>query len=283
MKTFSPAPYTVPGIRFFGTMGLTMATKKKNASKSSLSAKKSLFLGRYTEQKVERAFEWPMTFLTLALIPVMSIPVLYSLSPLQERIFSFIDIGIWGTFYFEFFTKMFVSRDKVRTFRRNWILALVLLVPSLRLFKLARLARFLRLVRLLRIHNLLQFLPEPPRKLIYHIEYGLAASSALVLISAFLLWFVENQAGGTVRSFGSALWWAVATITTIGYGDVVPTSDVGRVVGAITAFLGVVVFMVITAKVVSYFVHYKVQSENEARIEILLRRLEKIEKGKRVA
>src|SRR3989338_10025445 len=127
-------------------------TVKRKAKKSSLASKKSLFLGRYTEIKVEKAFEWPMTFLTLALIPVMGVPALYSLTPFQERVFSFVDIGIWGTFYFEFFTKMFVAKDKSRAFRRNWLLALVLLVPALRLFKLARLARLLRFMRLLRFH-----------------------------------------------------------------------------------------------------------------------------------
>src|SRR3989338_4792348 len=82
-------------------------TVKRKAKQSSLASKKSLFLGRYTEIKVEKAFEWPMTFLTLALIPVMGVPALYSLTPFQERRFFFFFFCVFGGFFFFFFFQYF--------------------------------------------------------------------------------------------------------------------------------------------------------------------------------
>jgi len=235
------------------------------------------FLAAYTEEQAERFLEWPMIVLTLLLIPIMAIPVMYDLSPAWGRVIYVVDVAIWGAFYFEMFIKLLVSKNRFSTVKRNWFLVLILLVPSFRLFKLARLARMLRVVRLLRLQSRVSALKEPPRKLFYSIEYGIGALAAAIFVFAFILWQVENRAGGAIQTFGEALWWAVITMTTIGYGDVVPTSSAGRVVGGITAVAGVLVFMIITAKIASYFVHYKVQETHRRTTEELLTRLEKLE------
>ena len=237
------------------------------------------FLATYTEEQVDWFLEWPMTALTLLLIPVMAIPIMYNLSPAWERVVYIADIAIWGAFYVEMFIKLLVSKNRLGTIRRNWFLVLILLIPSFRLFKLARLVRVLRVLRLLRLQSRITSLKEPPRKLFYSIEYGVGALAAAVFVSAFILWQVEKRADGAIQTFGESLWWAVITMTTIGYGDAVPTSAPGRVVGGITAVVGVLVFMIITAKLASYFVHYKVQETHDKRTEALLRRLEAIETG----
>ncbi len=236
------------------------------------------FISTYTEDQIDKFLEWPMIALTLMLIPTMAIPFLYDIPPVWKKVLYIVDVAIWGAFYFEMFIKLLVSRNRVKTLKRNWFLVLILLVPSFRLFKLARIARILRAFRLLRLQSQVAALKEPPRKLIYNIEYGILAFSGAIFVSAFLLWQAEHRAGGAIQTFGDALWWAVITITTVGYGDTVPTSDIGRIVGAITAILGIFVFMVITAKIASYFVHYKVQETHERSTNILLERLEKLEK-----
>lgn len=238
------------------------------------------FLTTYTEEAVDRFLEWPMIALTLLLIPAMAIPIMYNLSPVWERVIYVVDIAIWGAFYFEMFIKLLVSKNRLRTIKRNWFLVLILLIPSFRLFKLARLARMLRVLRLFRLQSRIASLKEPPRKLFYSVEYGVGALAIAIFSSAFILWQVENRAEGAIQTFSEALWWAVITMTTIGYGDVVPTSTPGRIVGGITAIMGVLVFMIITAKLASYFVHYKVQETHDKRTEALLRRLEAIETGR---
>jgi voltage-gated potassium channel len=55
-------------------------------------------------------------------------------------------------------------------------------------------------------------------------------------------------------SFGLAVWWAVVTLATVGYGDVVPTTPVGRFVGGVVIILGVTFLAFLTATVTSYFV-----------------------------
>ena len=57
--------------------------------------------------------------------------------------------------------------------------------------------------------------------------------------------------GHNFPSLGLAVWWALQTVTTVGYGDVVPTSNVGRVIGGIEMVLGVSFFAFLTASVTS--------------------------------
>ena len=64
-------------------------------------------------------------------------------------------------------------------------------------------------------------------------------------------------------NFGLAVWWAIVTLATVGYGDVVPTTVAGRVVGSAVIILGVTFLAFLTATVTSYFV----SSDQEAAKE----------------
>ncbi len=72
----------------------------------------------------------------------------------------------------------------------------------------------------------------------------------LALVAAVLEWLVDPGIG----SFRDSLWWAIVTVTTVGYGDVVPTSTAGRVIGSILMIAGVSAIPIATSLVVSVFV-----------------------------
>jgi len=84
----------------------------------------------------------------------------------------------------------------------------------------------------------------------------LTARRATFIISAYTL--LVTLAGGTLEwvlaredfaSFGAALWWAVQTVTTVGYGDIVPSNTEGRLVGVVVMLSGIGFLTVITAAV----------------------------------
>jgi voltage-gated potassium channel len=81
--------------------------------------------------------------------------------------------------------------------------------------------------------------------------YLLFVTVALCLIAAFAMTLLD---GGDFPSFGIAVWWAVQTISTVGYGDVVPHSTWGRVLGSLVILLGVTFLTFVTAIVTSLFV-----------------------------
>src|SRR4029079_10746610 len=80
---------------------------------------------------------------------------------------------------------------------------------------------------------------------------GLAGFTWITSAVAFTL--VEDVGEhGRVHSFGDALWWSAATITTVGYGDIAPVTFIGRVVGVFTMVVGIGTFAIITAKVAEF-------------------------------
>jgi voltage-gated potassium channel len=107
---------------------------------------------------------------------------------------------------------------------------------------------------------------------------GLIVGVATVLsVGAAILVRLIDPAIGT---FGDSLWWAVTTVSTVGYGDVVPESASGRVVGAVLMLTGLSLIPVITSVAVSILVAQRSREarEEEARdIREVLSRLDRIE------
>ena len=76
--------------------------------------------------------------------------------------------------------------------------------------------------------------------------YLLFAAAGTVIIGSFLIFSVESQEPDSqINSMLDAVWWTVATITTVGYGDVVPQTFLGRVIGVFYMFFGVTSMAVI--------------------------------------
>jgi voltage-gated potassium channel len=99
---------------------------------------------------------------------------------------------------------------------------------------------------------------------------------SLAFVAAVLEWLVDPAMG----DFADALWWAVVTVTTVGYGDVIPTSTVGRVIASILMVAGVSAIPITTSLVVSVFVSraQAQQRAHDAELQAeLMARLERIE------
>lgn len=100
----------------------------------------------------------------------------------------------------------------------------------------------------------------------------------LAVIAALVEWAVDPG----IDTFRDSLWWAIVTVTTVGYGDVVPDSTAGRVVGGILMLAGVSAIPITTSLVVSIFVtrmqaqFHEKDAEKQAE---LVARLERIEQA----
>jgi voltage-gated potassium channel len=77
------------------------------------------------------------------------------------------------------------------------------------------------------------------------------ASTVMTVVAGLLMTVLDSE---TFPSIGSGLWWAVQTVTTVGYGDVIPVSLAGRLVAALVMLLGIGFLTVITASITSTFV-----------------------------
>jgi voltage-gated potassium channel len=121
------------------------------------------------------------------------------------------------------------------------------LVPEqLQAARTLRVLRLLRLVRVLAVAGLgLRLARQALRHHRFH--YVLVVALATVGLGALGLWIAEE------RSFGDALWWAVVTATTVGYGDISPSTVEGRIIAVVLMLTGIGVIGIFTATVVSFF------------------------------
>ena len=71
--------------------------------------------------------------------------------------------------------------------------------------------------------------------------------NSFIIFNSFIIYFLEKGQGGTIKSFSDALWWSFATFTTVGYGDQVPTTLPGRIVGILAMIAGTGLFASYTA------------------------------------
>jgi voltage-gated potassium channel len=100
--------------------------------------------------------------------------------------------------------------------------------------------------------------------------------AAMVLVCVFGLFVAGIDP--SIRSAGDGLWWALATISTVGYGDIVPTSLAGRIVGGVLVAVGLGVFVVITANVLNMLWRNE-QSKTGNQRDFFLSELEKIQQN----
>lgn len=146
------------------------------------------------------------------------------------------------------------------------ILDFLIIVPGILPFvhKLdLRVLRIFRVFRLLRIFKMTKYLEAlivmfdilKQRKAFLISTF--TSILALLLISSMLMYIFENEAQPDVFSNAlSGLWWAVVTVTTVGYGDMYPVTIMGRILGTIIAFLGIALVAVPTGIISSGLTEY---------------------------
>ena len=93
----------------------------------------------------------------------------------------------------------------------------------------------------------------------------LISSIFIAYVAAIQITISERVVDGSnIKNFGDGLWWAVTTVTTVGYGDRYPTTTEGRFLAVLLMFMGISLVGVITASVASWFVKMSQDEENKA-------------------
>lgn len=107
--------------------------------------------------------------------------------------------------------------------------------------------------------------------------YIVAAVALTIIVAGAVVAEVERDApGANITSLGTGLWWAVVTISTVGYGDVYPVTTVGRVLAGALMFFGVAMFGILTATLASSFAKREAESPT-GEFASLHERLDRIE------
>lgn len=206
-----------------------------NARSTQLSRRKATqsFIMRHL-----RAWE-----LIMAALALLSVAVGISASQLGEPdVLVNIEWALTGVFALEYGVRLWAAPSRVKYFK-SAIVDLISILPPVRG------ARLLRLLRLLRVASALNLALGTTRLGAQALTILRIAVIwvAVVVISALGMYLAEFGENPNVRTFWDALWWAIVTITTVGYGDVSPATAEGRLAAGVLMILGIAFFSFLTA------------------------------------
>lgn len=207
----------------------------------------------------ERRTEVPLLLLALAFLVAYAWPILDPrLHPDLETTLRVVSVTVWVAFAVDLLVRLAVAERRGAYLLTHWYDVVLVALP---MFRHLRLLRLLTLVRLLD-RGVVAGLAG--RTAVY---VGGTAAMA-VLIGALAVLDAERGAdGATITTFGDSLWWAMTTVTTVGYGDEVPVTTPGRLVAAALMVVGVSLLGAITATVAAWFAGRVEQAEQEEREE----------------
>lgn len=201
------------------------------------------FIDRY-----EIAWELVMAALAALFVVVGFIDA----TPETEPALNAADAILTGIFLAEFTTRFAASRDRRRYLRGHWI-DLLALIPTVRAVRLLRLLRLLRLVRV--FAGVFRALESFDR---FASHRGLltlfGAWLTVAVICGTGVYLAEAGTNPQIATFGDALWWAVVTVATVGYGDVAPITPEGRLAASVLIVVGITLWAAITGTITSLLI-----------------------------
>ena len=193
----------------------------------------------------ESRSEWVLTAVAVAFLVAYSIQVLSSPVGAVNSLLNSVMTLLYLAFIVDYVVRLVLAPQRRRWFFRHLFDLAIVALPVL------------RPLRLLRLLVLIKVMQRAGGDAIRGRVAVYAASSAVLFVyvaSLAMLQAERSAPDSTITSFGDAIWWAVTTVTTVGYGDTYPVTVTGRVIAGLLMIGGISLIGVITATVASWIV-----------------------------
>jgi voltage-gated potassium channel len=187
-----------------------------------------------------------LTFLALTFLFAFSYPAFVdSISETTNDVLGLIQWVCWVAFAADLVFGLIKAESKVKYLKSHPLEIASTLLPFL---------RPLRLMRVISFGGLALQKVAMGRQFAITVKVAIA-TVFIAYVSAVQITILERPVeGSNIKNFGDALWWAVTTVTTVGYGDRYPTTTEGRFLAVLLMLMGISLVGVITASVASWFV-----------------------------
>lgn len=199
-------------------------------------------------------YELVMMSLAIIAVVITIVQLTVNLDVYASRLLNKIDGFIYTIFVIDYFTRFAISKNKWSFIKDNKI-DLITIIPfsklfiSFRIFRFLRVTEFLKAVKTFRATVYMNNFAKKIWKFLRTNTFIFVLFITITLIfscAAFMSIFEDIR-------FKDALWWSFVTATTVGYGDISPSSDLGRIVAVILMLTGVTFLGVLTGTISTYF------------------------------
>ncbi len=206
---------------------------------------------------IERATKYPLAILAIAWLVIAIVVLTTDVNGSASTVLVGTLFVLWAILLVEYAVRLVVTPDRRGYLRRRWVEPATVVVPPLQGWHFVGIEKMsllvyegeLRIETILKHHSLFRVL--------------LAAAGTLVLGAWLVLLFEEKAKGSNIHNYPDALWWAIVTVTTVGYGDRYPVTAGGRAVAVVLMLVGIGLIGVLTATVASVFVKEHTDANKE--------------------
>ena len=206
---------------------------------------------------IEAVTKYPLAILGIAWMVIAIVVLTNDLNGTASTALVVTLFVLWAIALAEYVVRLLITTDRRGYLKRRWVEPATVVVPPLQGWHFLGMERMslliyegeLRAESILKHHSLFRVL--------------IAAAGTLFLGAWAVLLFEEKAKGSNIHSYPDALWWAIVTVTTVGYGDRFPVSAGGRAVAVILMLVGIGLIGVLTATVASVFVKEHTDANKE--------------------
>jgi len=189
-----------------------------------------------------------------------------------------IDIITLLIFGFDYFGRLYLAKNKMAFFRHN-IVDLLAILPFNTIFNVFRVFRVVNIFRLAKIFTLVRFIGTAGKmqknaKKFLKINgfIYLIIICGIVLVTAAIAYSIAENV-----SLSNSFWWAIVTASTVGYGDVAPTTLVGRLSAVSLMIIGIGFIGTLTSTITNYFTQES-NVKSEDKLDKILAKLNNLER-----
>jgi len=208
-------------------------------------------------QRLEDWFDTPMLVLAFVWLALLIVELIRG----ESRLFEIIGTSIWVIFLIDFAVELILAPHRTAYLKQNWLTAVSLLIPALRLFRAFRVFRLLSVAQAGRGFRLIRVVSSLNRGMKALGEslsrrgfgYVVALTLLVTLGGAAGMYAFENESPGGLSSYGDALWWTAMIMTTMG-SHYWPQTVEGRVLCVMLALYAFGIFGYVTATLATFFV-----------------------------
>jgi voltage-gated potassium channel len=193
--------------------------------------------------------------LILSILAIVSLGVetVFTLDQYTMQILNIADTAVCVVFFIDFLIQLFRAEKKSKYFFTWGWIDLISSIPMIEFLRWGRAIRIIRIFRVIRGLKSAKLITKAilEKKSQSTVLAIILVFFVLISVSSISVLHFETAAGGNIKTAGDAVWWAVASITTVGYGDKYPITTEGRILAALLMTAGVGLFGTISGLVAS--------------------------------